>query len=172
MKPVSIKSISLFNIDDIITNNAKKLIEFLHQYKITNKQDIYSLFVYYNLCDILDTYRNNEGIIVFYMSTKCQNWIMEDEGIVRDMNFAKFIKLITKRIRFPIIISNLSFNGFKQMLSDNSPEYDEIIADYQFLGTLYDDIVDVIKKLKFYALEDELLKSVKEQIKLISAFKK
>lgn len=171
MKPVSIKSIILFNLDDIISASAKELIEFLFRYEVTNKQDIYSLFVYYNLSAILDVYKNNEGMIVFYLSTKCHNWLCEGDGIVRDMDFRKFIKLITKRIQFPIIISNLSFKGFEQMLSDNSPEYDELIADYQFISTYFDDIVSIIKKLKFYSIENELLKNMKEQIKLVSAFK-
>lgn len=171
MKPVSVKSLSLFNLDTIISANAKKLIDFIFQYQIESKQDIYSLFCYYNFCDILNIYKENGGIIVFYLSTKCHNWLLEDSGIIRDINFSRFIKLITKRIRFPIIISNLSFAGFEQMLSEDSPEYDELINDYEFLSSLYEDIVSVIKNLKFYSLENELLKDVKAQIKLLSAFK-
>lgn len=166
-----IKSLNLFNLDEIVSFNAKKLLDFIFQYNISNKQDIYSLFVFYNLSDILDIYKNNKGIIVFYLSTKCHNWLLEEEGIVRGMDFKKFIKLITKRIRFPIIISNLSFTGFKHLLEEDNPEYDEIINDYQFLSTLYEDIMQVIKKLKFYTIEDELLESTNEKIKFISTFK-
>lgn len=165
-----IKSIVLFNLDEIISSNAKKLIEFIFQYNISNKQDIYSLFCFYNLSDILDVYKNNKGIIVFYMSLKCQSWLLEEDGIIKGMNFNKFIKLITKRIQFPIIISNLSFKGFQNILKENSPEYDELITNYKFLSTIYDDIADVIKKLKFYSIEDKLLKPVNEKIKLISTF--
>lgn len=165
-----IKSLNLFNLDEIVSANAKKLLEFIFQYKIDNKQDIYSLFVFFNLSDIIDVYKNNEGMIVFYMSTKCHNWLLEDEGIIRGMDFKKFIKLITKRIRFPIIISNLSFSAFENMLKEDNPEYDEIVANYEFISSLYDDIINVIKQLRFYQLENELLSSVKEQIKLISTF--
>lgn len=171
MSSVLVKSINLFNLDELIAENAKKLIEFIFQYHIENKQDIYSLFCYYNLKDILDIYKNNEGLIVFYLSTKCHNWINEDEGIVRGMDFSKFSRLITKRIQFPIIISNLSFNGFKQLLSDDSPEYDELINDYQFISSYFDDIVRVIKNLRFYSLENELLGDIKSQIKLLASFK-
>lgn len=165
-----IKSLNLFNLDEIVSLNAKKLLDFIFQYNISNKQDIYSLFVFYNLSDILDIYKNNKGIIVFYLSTKCHNWLLEEEGIVRGMDFKKFIKLITKRIRFPIIISNLSFIGFKHLLEEDNPEYDELISDYRFISSLFDDIIRVIKNLHFYQLENELLSSIKEQIKLISAF--
>lgn len=170
MSSAIVKSIVLFNLDEIVSANAKKLLDFIFQYNIDNKQDIYSLFVFFNLSDILDVYKNNKGIIVFYLSTKCHNWLLEEEGIVRGMDFKKFIKLITKRIRFPIIISNLSFLAFENMLKEDSPEYDELIAGYQFISSLFDDIVRVIKQLRFYRLENQLLSSVKEQIKLISVF--
>lgn len=170
MSFVRVKSLSLFNLDDLIADSAKKLWEFVSRYSIENKQDIYSLFCFYNLSGILDAYKKHKGIIVFYMSTKCHNWLMEEDGIVRGMDFKKFIRLITKRIQFPIIISSLSFDGFNKMLSEGGPEYDELISGYEFVASLYNDIVDVVKQLKFYRIEDELINSVTEQIKLISTF--
>lgn len=104
------------------------------------------------------------------MSTKCHNWLSEEDGIIRGIDFRKFIKLITKRIQFPIIISNLSFSGFNKMISEDGPEYEELIAGYEFVASLWEDIVDVVKKLKFYKLEDELVNSITEQIKLVTTF--
>ena len=165
-----VKSLSLFNLDDLISSSVKQLYEFISMYNIDNKQDIYSLFCFYNLSGILEVYKKNKGIIVFYMSTKCHDWLLEEEGIIRGMDFKKFIRLITKRIQFPIIISNLSFSGFNKMLSEDGPEYEELIAGYEFVASLWEDIVDVVKKLKFYKLEDELVNSITEQIKFVTTF--
>ena len=85
-----------------------------------------------------------------------------------EINYNKFIKIITKRIDFPIIISRFSFEFFCKRLQSDCPEYDEIINNYKFLSTIFDDIIKLIKKLKFYKIEDDLVNNLKERFRLIS----
>ena len=161
-----IRSLILFDLKDTIIHSNKKVLEFISLYNITNKTDINSLFIYNALLNILEIYKNNKGgLIVFYLSREIFN---ELEDAKEEINYKKFIKLITKKIKFPIIISSLSFQYFCSMMETNCPEYDEIVEEYTFLSSIFDDIIKIIKKLKFYKIERELINNLKERFKLIS----
>ena len=160
-----IKSLILFNLKNVIIHSNKQTLEFITLYNITNKTDINNLFVYNALLNILEIYKNNKnGLVTFYLFQNDFNELLESTEI----NYNKFIKIITKKIDFPIIISRLSFDFFCQKLQGDCPEYDEIIDNYKFLSSIFDNIIKLIKKLKFYKIEDELVNNLKERFKLIS----
>ena len=106
------------------------------------------------------------------MSTKCYNWLLSDGGIVRDVEFKKVIELFTKKIKFPIVITSLSYEEFKALLASNSPVYDEILNDYNFIGDFWEEILKVIKSLKFYTLDDELSRNFTEHVLITKTFKR
>jgi len=157
----------LFDLSSIIIHSNKKVLEFISLYDISNKTDINNLFVFFALSQILETYRTNKnGLIVFYLSQENYNNLQNKTEI----NYSKFIKIITKKVKFPIIISSLSFSYFCSLMASNCPQYDEIVENYIFLPSIFDDIIKLIKKLKFYKIEKELIINLKERFKLISMF--
>jgi hypothetical protein len=161
-----IRSLILFDLKDTIIHSNKKVLEFISLYNITNKTDINNLFIYNALLHILEIYKNNKGgLIVFYLSQEVFNELQEAK---EEINYKKFIKLITKKIKFPIIISSLTFHYFCSLMETNCPEYDEIVEEYIFLSSIFDDIIKTIKKLKFYKIEKDLVNNLKEKFKLIS----
>lgn len=162
-----IKSLIVFDLKNTIIYSNKKILEFLTLYNITNKTDITNLFIFNALLHILEIYKEyKNGLIIFYLSQNDFNSLQE-KG---DVNYAKFIKIITKKIKFPIIISNLNFYYFCKLMESDCPEYDEIIENYNFLSSIFDDIVKTVKKLKFYKIEKEMILNLKERFKLISSF--
>ena len=167
-----IKSLILFNLDKVVTTRVKDLIVFITSNSITNQRDITTILTYYIFCDILKVYKEENGLVLFYLSTKCYNWLLSDGGIVRDMDFKKVTDILTKKIKFPIVITSLSFDDFKNLLASNSPEYDEVINDYQFISDFWSEIIKVIKDLKFHSLDDKLSNSFVEQVEIISTFTK
>ena len=167
-----IKSLILFNLDEIFTERVKDLIVFVTKNNITNTKDITSILTYYVFTDILKTYKEESGLILFYLSTKCYNWLLSDGGIVRDMDFQKVTDIFTKKIKFPIVITSLSYTDFQNLLASNSPEYDELINNYQFISDFWTEIMLLIKNLKFNSLDDKLSNSFLEQAEIISSFKK
>lgn len=167
---IKLKSLNLFNLDDIISSKAKELIVFITKNSISNTRDITNIFIYYVFCELLEIYKKQNGLILFYMSTKCYNWLLADDGIVREMNFKKLVDLFTKKIKFPIVITSLSFEDFKSLLASNSPEYDEIINEYKFISDFWEEIMKTIKSLKFYSIDDELSKDFNRTIDIISTF--
>lgn len=145
------------------------MLEYISLYNITNKTDINNLFIFFALSNILEIYKNNKnGLVVFYISQDDFN-VLQENG---DINYKKFIKIITKKIKFPIIISSLSFSYFCSLMATNCPEYDEIIESYTFISTIFDDIVKIIKKMKFYKLEKVFISDLKQRLKLITTFTK
>lgn len=168
----SIKSLNLFNLDEVFVVRVKDLITFISKNSITNQRDIVTILTYYIFCDILKTYKEESGLVLFYLSTKCYHWLLSDGGIVRDMNFKKVADIFTKKIKFPIVITSLSFDEFKSLLSSDTPDYDEIINDYNFISDFWTEIMLLIKSLKFHSLDEELSNSFLEQMQIISTFKK
>lgn len=164
-----IRSLILFDLKNIIIHSNSKVLEFIALYNLANKTDINNLFVFNALLEILEIYKNNKnGLIVFYLSQKDYDALHEKS----DINYSKFIKIITKTVNFPIIISNIGFSYFCSLMATNCPEYDEIIENYVFLSTIFDDLVKVIKRLKFYKIENEFVKDLKNRLKTISSFEK
>ena len=163
-----ILSLILFDLSDTIIHSNKKVLEFINLYNITNKTDINNLFIYNALLHILEIYKNNKGgLVVFYISQNNFNELLESK---EEINYKKFIKLITKKIKFPIIISNLNFYYFCKLMESECPEYDEIVEGYEFLSSIFDDIIKTVKKLKFYKIEKEIVNNLKERFKLILSF--
>ena len=164
-----IRSLILFDLKDIIIHSNSKVLEFINLYNIKNKTDISNLFVFNALLKILEIYKSNKnGLIVFYISQNDFNQLREKSEI----NYSKFIKIITKTVNFPIIISNIGFSYFCSLMATNCPEYDEIIENYVFLSAIFDDLVKVIKKLKFYKIENDFILDLKNRLKLITSFTK
>ena len=98
---MKIRSLILFDLKDIIIHSNSKVLEFINLYNIKNKTDISNLFVFNALLKILEIYKNNKnGLIVFYISQNDFNQLHEKSEI----NYSKFIKIITKTVNFPIII--------------------------------------------------------------------
>ena len=169
---INVKSLNLFDLDTVITTRVKDLIIFITHNNITNHRDITTILTYYIFTDILKAYKEESGLVLFYLSTKCYNWLLSDGGIVREMDFKKVAELFTKKIKFPIVITSLSFDEFKNLLASDSPEYDEIINDYSFISDFWTEIMLLIKSLKFHSLDEKLSNSFLEQLEIISTFKK
>lgn len=167
-----IKSILLFNLDEIIQIEVGNLISFTTKYSITNRTDTQNLLIYYVLKRILEIYRDNRGMIVFYLSKSCYNWLDTNGAITRKLNFKKLINVFTKKIPFNIIISSLTFDKFESLMESNSPEYSEIVNDYRFISSYMTSIMRVIRSLRFHSLEESITQNLMEQIKIISTFEK
>lgn len=162
-----VRSLILFDLKDTIIYSNSKVLEFINLYNIKSKTDINNLFIFFALSNIIEIYKNNKnGLVLFYCNLDDYNKLCEDG----DINYSKFLKIITKKIKFPIIISSLGFSCFCSLMASNCPEYDEIVESYVFLPAIFDDIIKVIKKLSFYKLEKELLLDLKTRIKLLTIF--
>lgn len=158
---MKIKALLIFDLNQIISNANHKVLDIIFSTNITNKKDLYNLFVFYSLCEILSIYENNNGLILFYF----ENNISTEETFI---NYKRYIKLLTNKIKFPIINGNLTYKNFCNLLKTNCPEYDEIVNSYYFLSEIFDNIIKIIKSMKLFGIEKEFINDIKKRLKLIS----
>ena len=157
-----VKSLNLFNLDEIIERHARNVLGLSIRYNIENKHDLFSLLTHGVLTDILEIYKKNEFcFIVFYLSTRMQNTLLEDGGVIRGVNCRGLNILLTRKIRFSIVVSSLRFDDLCKLLSSNCSKYQEIIEKYKFIHELVPEIVRACEQLKFFSISDEVLQEVK-----------
>ena len=82
------------------------------------------------------------------------------------------LKLLKNKIKFPTIISNISINEYLAIISDDSPEFDEVMAEnYNF------SFIDHFTDFKNYLKKSDLLflnkkyQNLTEVIGLLIAYK-
>lgn len=166
---MKVKALTIFDLKNIIEDANDCTLKYIYQYNISNKTDITNLFIHFAFTNIIKIYQNNTGLIAFYFSQDLKNKM---EAAKCEINYIKFLNLITKKLKFPIIISSLSYELMIKMLLDECPEYEELILDFKMMSEIYPELVNVVKKLKFYKIEKEVINDIKSQFKLISAFVK
>lgn len=158
--------LNLFNLNEIVENNAKKVHKLALFEGMTNKRDLFSLFCFYTLFDIVEIYKQQSGFITFWMSTDLQNELLKKEGYFDGICCKNFILLITKKIPFPLVISSLQFDDFCKLLSTNCAEYDEILEHYKFMGELLPQIINEARKLKLSRFAKSLIADLNELLTL------
>ena len=152
-----VKSLNLFNLDEIIERHARVVLGLSIRHNIENKNDLFSLLAYKVLTDILEIYKSNTyDFVVFYLSTKMQNRLLEDGGIIREINCKGLNILLTRKIRFSIVVSSVQFDDLCKLLSSNCSKYKEIIERYNFFNELMPEIIRACEKLKFFSISDDL----------------
>lgn len=160
-----VKSLNLFNLDEIIERHARNVLGLSIRYNIENKNDLFSLLAHGVLTDILEIYKKNEFcFVVFYLSTTMQNLLLEDGGVIRGINCKGLNILLTRKIRFSIVVSSLQFDDLCKLLLSSSSKYQEIIEKYKFIHELIPEIVKACEKLKFFSLSDDLKERLLKRI--------
>lgn len=165
---MKIRSLILFDLQNIIVESNNLVFKAMVEWGISNKTDLSNLFTYYCICKILTIYKSHKGgFICFYFSQEKYNELIDGKY---DINYKRFFKIITKTIKFPIVVSTLPYQSFLILMMSDCPEYDEILDNNKMFSEIVPDLIKVIKKLKFYKLENEFVNDIKEQIKCISIF--
>lgn len=91
---------------------------------IKNLKDIFTLFKHFTFTKFLDVCQNftTKNILLYF----------EDQSDL-PKDYFLILKLLKNKIKFPTIISNISINEYLAIISDDSPEFDEVMAEnYNF----------------------------------------
>lgn len=91
---------------------------------IKNSKDISTLFKHFTFTKFLDVCQNftTKNILLYF----------EDQSDL-PKDYFLILKLLKNKIKFPTIISNISINEYLAIISDDSPEFDEVMAEnYNF----------------------------------------
>lgn len=91
---------------------------------IKNLKDISTLFKHFTFTKFLDVCQNftTKNILLYF----------EDQSDL-PKDYFLILKLLKNKIKFPTIISNISINEYLAIISDDSPEFDEVMTEnYNF----------------------------------------
>lgn len=91
---------------------------------IKSSKDISTLFKHFTFTKFLDVCQNftTKNILLYF----------EDQSDL-PKDYFLILKLLKNKIKFPTIISNISINEYLAIISDDSPEFDEVITEnYNF----------------------------------------
>lgn len=105
---------------------------------IKNLKDISTLFKHFTFTKFLDVCQNftTKNILLYF----------EDQSDL-PKDYFLILKLLKNKIKFPTIISNISINEYLAIISDDSPEFDEVMAEnYNF--SFIDHFIDFKNYLK------------------------
>ena len=165
---MKIRSLILFDLEPLIIESNNEVLKLMVEWGVSNRTDLSNLFIYHCIRRILNLYSVNKvGFICFYLAESKYIELTENKF---DVDYKKFFKIVMKTIKFPIVISSLPYQTFLVLMMSDCPEYDEILNSNKMFASVIPDLIKVIKKLKFYKLEDEFVKNIKEQIKCITVF--
>ena len=130
---------------------------------IKNSKDISTLFKHFTFTKFLDVCQNftTKNILLYF----------EDQSDL-PKDYFLILKLLKNKIKFPTIISNISINEYLAIISDDSPEFDEVMAEnYNF------SFIDHFTDFKNYLKKSDLLflnkkyQNLTEVIGLLIAYK-
>ena len=112
-----IRSLILFDLENIVIHSNKKVLEFITLYNITNKTDINNLFIFYSLLEILEIYKNNKNVEILISNSYNNKLDVKKIGFItystKDKNRGHGLLLVNN-----IIKNNKTFENEKIITND------------------------------------------------------
>ncbi len=153
-----IKNLTVIDIEKLWLSSLKDFNEFTLVSSYT-KEDALKLLSHFFFSKLLEIYsqKTTYNFLIFYT----ENSINIEEKI-----FNKNFRYLKNKIKFPIIMSNLKIKEFISLLSDDSPEYDEIVTQNFSLIDKFKLIKDYMKRNGLTALYKKCSKEAKKTLGL------
>lgn len=162
-----IKSIYIIDLKSFIEAINKDVLLFSLEYDIKNSNDLTNLFISRMILKIADSYKEiKNSFIYFYIDINYKNNLIKNGDLIK---YKKFFNLIEKKIGFPILKSESNFTNFTNELKENEALYDEILTKYTNFSSILPKLIEIIRKYRYKRVDNEIIKEVKNLIKLISS---
>ena len=86
---------------------------------ITLMNDLTNLFISRVFLKMSDTYKSqHEAFVVFYLDSDIKEHLLDCDGIIK---YSRFFRIMEKEIKFPVIIGNLRYELFANMMKSECP---------------------------------------------------
>ena len=116
---------------------------------------------------MIEMQKNISNLFVFYYINLNYKEKLIKEGTL--IKYKKFFNLIEKKVKFSLIKENLIFKDFIENLEKNDSLYDEFLLNYHSFSEILPTLIDTVKKYRYKKIDNEVIKEVKNLIKLISS---
>lgn len=119
-----IRNLTVIDLNCLFDSALFEVNKYALDNDIKNLKDISTLFKHFTFTKFLDVCQNftTKNILLYF----------EDQSDL-PKDYFLILKLLKNKIKFPTIISNISINEYLAIISDDSPEFDEVMAEnYNF----------------------------------------
>lgn len=132
---------------------------------ITLMNDLTNLFISRVFLKMSDTYKSqHEAFVVFYLDSDIKEHLLDCDGIIK---YSRFFRIMEKEIKFPVIIGNLRYELFANMMKSECPQYDEVVANHRSFAEIFPKLKVVIDRLKFHRLKGEVVDDLQNKCKML-----
>lgn len=132
---------------------------------ITLMNDLTNLFISRVFLKMSDTYKSqHEAFVVFYLDSDIKEHLLDCDGIIK---YSRFFRIMEKEIKFPVIIGNLKYELFANMMKSECPQYDEVVANHRSFAEIFPKLKAVIDRLKFHRLKGEVVDDLQNKCKML-----
>ena len=164
---MKIKSIYIIDLRKFIEAINKDVLLFSLEYDIKNSNDLTNLFISRMILKIAECYREiANSFIYFYIDNNFKFKLIKEGNLIK---YKKFFNLLEKKIGFPIVKDDKNYEDYINFLKENEAIYDEILTKYVSFSEILPKLIDIIRKYRYKKVDNEMIKEVKNLIKLISS---
>ena len=161
------RSIYIVDLNQFIEAINKDVLLFSLEYDITNVNDLTNLFISRIILKMIEVQKNISNLFVFYYINLDYKEKLINQGTL--IKYKKFFNLIEKKVTFPLISDNNNFKDFIDKLEKNDSLYDEFLLNYHSFSEILPKLIDTVRKYRYKKIDNEVIKEVKNLIKLISS---
>lgn len=162
---MKIRSLFIVDLATIIREVQKSVLTFMSDTGITLMNDLTNLFISRVFLKMSDTYKSqHEAFVVFYLDSDIKEHLLDCDGIIK---YSRFFRIMEKEIKFPVIIGNLRYELFANMMKSECPQYDEVVANHRSFAEIFPKLKVVIDRLKFHRLKGEVVDDLQNKCKML-----
>lgn len=162
---MKIRSLYLVNLADIIKKVEKSVLQFSVETGIDVVNDLTNLFISRVFLEMSEIYKmQHDAFVAFYIDQKIKLHLLDCEGFIL---YKRFFRIMELEVKFPVIIANIDYEKFAEMMKGNCPEYDEVVANHRSFVELFPKLKKVITRAKYHRLSKEVVEDIQNRCKMM-----
>lgn len=162
---MKVRSLYLVNLVDIIHKVEQSVLQFSLETGIELVSDLTNLFISRVFLEMSEIYKTqHDAFVSFYIDQKIKLHLLDCEGFI---NYKRFFRIMEMEVKFPVIVANIEFDKFAEMMKENCPQYDEIIGNHRSFVELFPKLKKVILRAKYNRLNKEIVEDLQNRCKMM-----
>ena len=116
---MKVRSLYLVNLSEIIQKVEKSVLQFSIDTGIDLVSDLTNLFISRVFLEMSEIYKHqHDAFVSFYIDQKIKLHLLDCEGFIK---YQRFFRIMELEVKFPVIIANIEYEKFAEMMKGNCP---------------------------------------------------
>ena len=162
---MKVRSLYLVNLAEFIQKVEKSVLQFSIDTGIELVSDLTNLFISRVFLEMSEIYKHqHDAFVSFYLDQKIKLHLLDCEGFIK---YQRFFRIMEMEVKFPVIIANIEYEKFAEMMKRECPEYDEVVANHRSFVELFPKLQKVILRAKYNRLNKEIVEDLQNRCKMM-----